>query len=120
LFDYLPQETIVIAATNQVNLIDQALYRRFDMRVNLELPDKNQIENLIDLTLKNSPFKFRSKKEKERFVDYAQGLSYYFIQKTLIDTIKRTLFDADNRNKNAYYLNTRIWEQMLEQGKNNQ
>lgn len=120
LFDYLPQETIVIAATNQINLIDQALYRRFDMRVNLELPDKSQIENLIDLTLKNSPFKFRSKKEKERFVDYAQGLSYYVIQKTLIDTIKRTLFKADSRNKNAYYLNTQIWEQLLEQEKNNQ
>jgi AAA+ superfamily predicted ATPase len=118
LFDYLPQETIIIAATNQVNLIDQALYRRFDMRVNLELPNKDQIQNLIDLTLNNSPFNFKSKKEKELFVDYAQGLSYYVIQKILIDTIKRTLFNAESRNKNAYYLKTQIWEQLLEEEKN--
>ena len=120
LFDYLPQETIVIAATNQINLIDQALYRRFDMRVNLELPNRKQIENLIDLTLNKSPFKFRNKQEKERFINHALGLSYYVIQKILIDTIKRTLFSADSQKKNAYYLNTQIWEQLLEQEKDNQ
>src|SRR5690606_17580926 len=38
LFDYLPQSSIVIAATNQENMIDDALIRRFDVNLKFSLP----------------------------------------------------------------------------------
>ncbi len=51
LFDYLPQSSIVIAATNQIEMIDEALLRRFDMNIKFELPHEIQIKELINKTL---------------------------------------------------------------------
>ena len=36
LFDFLPKKTIVIAATNQIQMIDPALKRRFDLSIKLD------------------------------------------------------------------------------------
>ena len=49
LFDYFPQSSIVIAATNQLNMIDKALLRRFDVNLRFDLPNENQIKELINL-----------------------------------------------------------------------
>ena len=57
------KSSIVIAATNQRDMMDDALLRRFDNKA------------------------LATKIAKE-----AQGLSYYSIQKTLITAIKRSLF----------------------------
>src|SRR5207237_2216963 len=62
LFDYLPQSSIVIAATNQFDMIDEALLRRFDTSIRFDLPDEKQIRELITLTLKNGQFKFDKSK----------------------------------------------------------
>lgn len=50
LFDYLPQSSIVIAATNQKDMIDDALLRRFDTNIEFPMPDTDNIKELIDLT----------------------------------------------------------------------
>jgi AAA+ superfamily predicted ATPase len=92
LFDYLNDNSIVIAATNQVQMIDEALRRRFDLLLELKLPDENQIIQLIDKTL-GKKFYFRSDDDKQRFVKAAKGYSYYEVQKALILTIKRMVLD---------------------------
>ena len=51
LFDYLHQNSVIIAATNQIEMIDNALLRRFDIKIKMELPNKKQIKELIDLIL---------------------------------------------------------------------
>ena len=58
LFDYLPQTSIVIAATNQESMLDKELIRRFDLNIQFDLPNQKQIDALINLTLKNGKFKF--------------------------------------------------------------
>lgn len=102
LFDYLPQNSIVIAATNQLQMIDNALLRRFDLKVNLNLPNKTQIKELINKTIKKSPFKFNDKKELTEIINLSQGLSFYIIQKSIITAIKKTLF-ANNKNQIMNY-----------------
>ena len=52
LFDYIHDNAIVIAATNQFNMIDHALVRRFDLTLELKPPKEQQILSLIDKTLK--------------------------------------------------------------------
>ncbi|WP_223857649.1 AAA family ATPase [Sphingobacterium micropteri] len=47
LFDYLPQSSMVICATNQKDMLDEALLRRFDLAISLELPDQQRIQELI-------------------------------------------------------------------------
>jgi SpoVK/Ycf46/Vps4 family AAA+-type ATPase len=92
LFDYLPQSSIVIAATNQIEMIDQALIRRFDMNIKFDKPNEVQIKELILKTLKNGQFVFNKPKRISSVVKSCIGLSYYNIQKTLITAIKRSLF----------------------------
>ena len=115
LFDYLPQNSIVIAATNQKDMLDDALLRRFDNIIGFELPNEADIKNLIELTLKNGNFKFDNKSAANRIIKQSIGLSYYSIQKTLITAIKRTLFaSAEPKKILSAQINTSIWKQLVE------
>lgn len=118
LFDYLPQETIVIAATNQVDMIDDALLRRFDAKVNLDLPNKLQIKELIKLSLKKSPFKISDSKRLSQIISLLQGFSFYQVQKTLVATIKRTLFNQVENTTTSYEIDLDIWEALIKKEKN--
>lgn len=114
LFDYLPQYSMVIAATNQENMIDQALLRRFDVNLEFSLPSKTQIEELIHLTLKKGNFTLPSKTALNKIVKQCDGLSYYSIQKTLINTIKRTLFKQLDNKKIGKKIDVSIWSELIE------
>lgn len=119
LFDYLPQSSIVIAATNQVGMIDDALLRRFDMNIKFDMPDYGQINELITKTLKNGQFTFNKPKTLASIVKLCLGLSYYSIQKTLITAIKRSLFVNSNNNTipmNAI-IDIDIWKGLIKQEK---
>jgi AAA+ superfamily predicted ATPase len=119
LFDYLPQSSIVIAATNQEDMLDDALLRRFDVNIKFELPDERQIMDLINLTLKNGKFKFPSKTAMNSVVQDAIGLSYYSIQKTLINAIKRSLFSNLSMKSIATpVIDTKVWKQLIVAEKN--
>lgn len=113
LFDYLPQNSIVIAATNQKDMIDDALLRRFDLSVRLDLPDQGHIQELIQKTLKGSPFSFDDKDTAERIISQSIGLSYYTIQKTLLTAIKRSLFAQNNKTKKSHKIQTNIWSELV-------
>ncbi len=120
LFDYLPQSSIVIAATNQVDMIDDALLRRFDLNLKFELPGEKQIEDLIALTLKNDKFKFDKVKSAAGIMKSAIGLSYYSIQKTLVTAIKQSLFKFKNHNDTIpmkSIIDTGIWKTLIEDEK---
>jgi SpoVK/Ycf46/Vps4 family AAA+-type ATPase len=118
LFDYLPQSSIVIAATNQKEMIDDALLRRFDNIITFSLPTDKEIKELIDLTLKDGQFKFKNKSIVNQFIKESKGLSYYSIQKTLINAIKKSLFDKNRDNKSLItYIDTAIWMKLIQSEK---
>lgn len=48
LMDYFPQKSILIAATNQVHMIDEALKRRFEWQIAYEKPAKELLDNLYN------------------------------------------------------------------------
>jgi len=114
LFDYLPQSSIVIAATNQKEMLDTALLRRFDVNIEFDLPKKIKIAELIDLTLKNGEIKFPVKTSMKNIVKASLGLSYYSIQKTLIKAIKKSIFDSIQNNSVAIpIIDLKVWKQLL-------
>lgn len=117
LFDYLPQNTIVIAATNQVDMIDDALLRRFDVKLNLDLPSKLEIRELIKLSLKKSPFKISDKKRLSQIISLLKGCSFYEVQKTLVSAIKRTLFNQVDKENTSYEIDLDIWETLIKNEK---
>ncbi|NII23553.1 AAA family ATPase [Pseudoflavitalea sp. X16] len=114
LFDFLPQSSVVIAATNQKDMVDEALLRRFDMNITLELPGKTEIANLIDLTLKNGRFRFPKTASRSKLINHSLGLSYFSIQKTLIAAIKRSLFQTTTSKRvGSVLIDTNIWTELL-------
>lgn len=46
--DQMPSYVVVIAATNHAELLDRAVWRRFQMRMAFPAPNKKQIENFLD------------------------------------------------------------------------
>lgn len=115
LFDYLPQNSIVIAATNQKDMVDDALLRRFDLSIEFPLPNNAKIKELVQLTLKNGEFVFDKPRSLNPIIETAKGLSYYSIQKTLVTAIKRSLFDqADRKLKTIKTtISTDIWKELI-------
>lgn len=115
LFDFLPKKTIVIAATNQVNMIDEALLRRFDLSLKLDLPTKVQIKELIANVLKDKAIAFSDERKAESIIDKCVGLSYYIIQHTLITAIKRSLLDLKpDILPNKITIDTDTWSLLVE------
>ena len=118
LFDYLQQNSIIIAATNQIEMIDDALLRRFDIKLKMNLPNKKQIRELIDLTLKNGQFIFDKKNIVPSILKEAEGLSYFSIQKSLIKAIKHSIFDTSTKVNDRSIIKTSIWKELLKLEKN--
>lgn len=115
LFDYLPQSSIVIAATNQKDMLDDALIRRFDNIIEFKLPNEKEIQELIALTLKNGVFSFDKKITSNKIIKECLGLSYYSIQKTLVTAIKRSLFATKEPEKKlSGKIDTQIWKVLVE------
>lgn len=83
-------DSIIIAATNNNKMLDQALYRRFDDVLHYGLPDEAQIQKLFELRLG----KFYSRKLITKGVrEKAFGLSHVEITKACEDCIKLVLLD---------------------------
>ena len=115
LFDYLPQSSIVIAATNQKEMLDEALLRRFDFSIGFNLPTEKEIKDLISLTLKNGNFTFDNKSKANKVIKSSIGLSYYSIQKTLVTAIKRSLFAiAKPELILSAKIDTSVWQNLIE------
>lgn len=118
LFDYLPQSSIVIAATNQKDMLDDALLRRFDMSIEFDLPNEKQIKELVALTLNKGQFIFDNQKNVLPIVKESIGLSFYSIQKTLISAIKRSIFNfSDNVIPLQAVIQTNTWKELILQEK---
>lgn len=114
LFDYLPQRSIVIAASNHAEMIDPALLRRFDLKLHLGLPDKTQIKHLIEKTLSSGHFQLDKPGRLTHIIKQCQGLSYYSIQKSLITAIKRSLFAyPETVSATGGVLNTNLWLELI-------
>ena len=76
--DKLPSYVIVIAATNHAELLDRAVWRRFELRLGFPSPNKKQLEGYIQRQIDGWPEKpktnVRSIVEKLGDVSYAEAL----------------------------------------------
>lgn len=58
LIDYMENETLLVAATNQIQMIDEALLRRFELRMEYKVPSKVLLDNYYTILLKPYPEAF--------------------------------------------------------------
>jgi len=80
--------SLIIAATNHADILDHALFRRFDDVLNYTLPDKTQIASLLRARLHQFSAKGISWKKLSEF---AAGLSYAEITRVAEEVLKEVL-----------------------------
>ncbi len=99
-------DSLIVAATNNPRILDQALFRRFDDVLHYHLPEKAEIERLIE----NRLGAFRSKKmQLEISAKIAESLSHAEIAQACDDAIKETIL-ADRKTVTATLLKQMLQE----------
>lgn len=105
-----PSESIIIAATNNIGILDQALFRRFDDILHYQLPNEQELETL----LANCLGTYKGKLGVKSMVKKASDLSHAEVTQACNDAIKEAilsdksivtkqfLFDMLEDRKKAY------------------
>lgn len=78
--DQLPSYVIVIAATNHAELLDRAVWRRFQLRLGFPAPDRKEIEAFLDRVISQWPdqprLSVRTIGGKLGAVSYAEAIDF--------------------------------------------
>ncbi len=82
--------SILVAATNHVELLDRAVFRRFDVIVPFDKPSREQIADLLKLRLSTVGL---SKKTAERLAEQAEGWSFADVARACDDAVRTMALD---------------------------
>lgn len=98
-------DSLIIAATNNHSMLDQALFRRFDDVIAYHLPDAKERSRLLTKRLG----KYRGRAATTKLAKAADGLSHAEISMAVNDAIKDAILD-ERKNVNAAVLETTLAE----------
>lgn len=87
--------SIIIAATNLPEMLDTALFRRFDDVIQYPLPSAKEIEKTIKKNLQ--AFSFDGNVDYKEISKIAEGLNYSEIVKACEDTIKEMILSREKK-----------------------
>ncbi|PKV52577.1 ATPase family protein associated with various cellular activities (AAA) [Aquimarina sp. MAR_2010_214] len=91
LIDQLPNNTLLIAATNHSSIIDNALLRRFQLKLEFEMPTNSELDIYYDTLLMQFPKEFRG-------LDRQYNLSYAEAKDIALRAIKNNIIEAEEAN----------------------
>lgn len=95
LIDNFPANSILIAATNQVHMIDEALVRRFELRLEFTSPGKEVLDTYYDKLLSKYPKEYQ-KLDRIYDVSFAEAKNHVF------KLVKKNIIKAEkNKNKKS-------------------
>lgn len=77
LIDYYPENALLICATNHPEIIDTALLRRFQLKINYEMPSAEVLDAFYDKLLAQFPEEMR-KVERRYSISFAEAKDYAF------------------------------------------
>lgn len=95
LLDGFSAPSLVIAATNHEQLLDYALWRRFDEIVSFPGPSIPEIERLISLKLRNFPKK--EDLDARIVARFLKGMSYADVERVCLDAIKACIIEGKEK-----------------------
>lgn len=73
LIDYFPEKALLICATNHVDVIDQALLRRFQLLIEYKLPTDTELDCYYEKLLSGLPDKIRVAVDRKYGVSFAEA-----------------------------------------------
>tara|TARA_R110000765_G_scaffold72256_1_gene140331 strand:+ start:517 stop:1467 length:951 start_codon:yes stop_codon:yes gene_type:complete len=80
-------DSIILGATNNIKILDSALFRRFDDIITYSIPNPQEIEKLIQLKLS----KFLGNYNLSKVINAAKGLSHAEITNACNDALKEII-----------------------------
>jgi len=87
--DAMSKDSLLLAATNHHQLLDPAIWRRFDYKLEIELPDREAIAELITF-FTNNLYKF-SKREVLEISTLFNGLSGADIEEIITKSLRNSI-----------------------------
>jgi SpoVK/Ycf46/Vps4 family AAA+-type ATPase len=105
--DRLPSYVILIAATNHPELLDRAVWRRFQIRTTLPLPDREQIARWFDLMALRHP-DWNVAKAK-RSSSHLVGASFSELQDLAQDAMRRCVLDGVTDPDRVFSEQIKLW-----------
>ncbi|GAB0157417.1 hypothetical protein CHRYSEOSP005_26920 [Chryseobacterium sp. Alg-005] len=75
LIDYYPENALLLCATNHPEIIDTALIRRFQLKINYEMPSKEFLDQYYDNLLSQFPEDMRNI-ERQYGISFAEAKDY--------------------------------------------
>ncbi len=99
--DAMSKDSLLIAATNHDKLLDSAVWRRFEYKLEIQLPDTNAIIEMIDLFTKQAHN--LNAKEKVELATALTGLSGANIEEVLVKAIRKSVIQDKSIEKIDFY-----------------
>lgn len=107
--DRLPSHTVVITASNHPELLDRAVWRRFQIRLELTGPSKQQIITFLKMFEQKSSFSF--KQSVSSLAGKLQGANYGEIEEFCTDVLRQAILKRKQDNpKSVISSRLKIWE----------
>ncbi len=104
ILDLIPQNLIVIGATNLLNSVDPAVIRRFGFKLEFGLPNKLQTKAYILKLMQQYKLDF-NKPKIDSLAKYFSGKDYVRIRTEILGTLKQKLIKNREINMNSISLN---------------
>lgn len=97
ILDFQAEELLIIAATNNISQIDQAILRRFEETLHFRKPNSEEIEKYIHMI----EFHFFGKvslSKSKNFLEKFKGQDFFKIKTTIYNAIKRKILSSNKEN----------------------
>ncbi len=92
MMDHLPKNSVMIAATNQVEMIDEALMRRFELKLEFRSPGKEDLNRLYDKLLNQFP-------EEYAKVKRVYDISFAEAENIVLSEVKENIIQSEIQKK---------------------
>lgn len=105
--DRLPSYVVLIAATNHPTLLDKAVWRRFQIKTTLPLPDKKQIS--LWFKLLGTRFPELAVDETKRSLSKLNGISFSELEDLAQDVLRRCVLETQASPHHVFAEQIRVW-----------
>lgn len=114
--DFMSGDSLLLAATNHEQLLDSAIWRRFDYKLEIELPDIEAITKMITLFTNNSDE--LGVKDKKELATAFIGLSGADIEDIVIKALRTTIIHDKQLSKHDIFEELFIFKKIIPQNCN--
>ena len=94
--DDLPDYVVIVAASNHSELLDRAVWRRFQVRLELALPTRAQLTSLIESVEKRCQINFGY--ASETLAKQMKGLNFAEVEEFCLSVVRRAVLDQKTEN----------------------